>query len=112
MAKKIMAGEGDWECVKEVLGWIIDTEAGKIALLDYKLQELRYLLNTLISKWRMGRKDLDRLVGKLLPMHLPVLEAVVHLYHIQRSLDQAETDRTWMYPASHSDIADWEMLAE
>ena len=26
--KKLLAGEGDWECVKEVLGWTINTEAG------------------------------------------------------------------------------------
>ena len=30
--KKILAREGDWECVKEVLGWIINTEAGTLAL--------------------------------------------------------------------------------
>ena len=27
LVKKLLAGEGDWKCVKEVLGWIIDTEA-------------------------------------------------------------------------------------
>ena len=30
--KKLLAGEGDWECVKEVLGWIIDTKAEMVAL--------------------------------------------------------------------------------
>ena len=112
MVKKLLAGEGDWECFKEVLGWIIDTEAGTIALPDCKLQELRDLLDIPLSQRRMGRQDLERLVGKLRPMHLPVTGAVAHIYHIQRALDQAGTDKTWMYSASHSDIADWEMLAE
>ena len=39
-----LAGEGYWECVKEVLGWIIDTKAGTVALPERKLQELRYFL--------------------------------------------------------------------
>ena len=30
--KKLVAGEGDWTCVKEVLGWILDTEAGTVTL--------------------------------------------------------------------------------
>ena len=30
--KKILAGEGYWECIKEVLGWIVDTEAGTVSL--------------------------------------------------------------------------------
>ena len=38
--KKLLAGEGDWECVKEVLGCIIDTEAGKVALPELKIQEM------------------------------------------------------------------------
>ena len=32
--KKILVEEGDWTCVKEVLGWTIDTEAGILALPD------------------------------------------------------------------------------
>ena len=30
--KKLVAGEGDWTCVKEVLGLIPDTEAGTVTL--------------------------------------------------------------------------------
>ena len=30
--KKLLTGEGDWTCVKEVLGWILDTEAGTVTL--------------------------------------------------------------------------------
>ena len=30
--KKLVAGEGVWTCVKEVLGWILDTEAGTVTL--------------------------------------------------------------------------------
>ena len=35
--KKLMAGEGDWTCVKEVLGYTLDTEAGTVTLLEQKI---------------------------------------------------------------------------
>ena len=57
-AKKLLAGEGDWECVKEVLEFIIVIEDGTVALPERELQELRYLLAIPISQRRMGRKDL------------------------------------------------------
>ena len=31
-AKKLVAGEREWTCVKEFLGWILDTEAGTVTL--------------------------------------------------------------------------------
>ena len=36
--KKLVAGEGGWTCVKEVLGWILDTEAEKVTLPERKLE--------------------------------------------------------------------------
>ena len=36
--KKLLAREGDSECVKDVLGWIIDIEVGRVALPERKLQ--------------------------------------------------------------------------
>ena len=41
---------------------------------------------------RMGRKDLERLVGKLRFMPLAVPGAVAHLFHIQRVLNQGGVD--------------------
>ena len=38
--KKLLVGEGDWTFSNEVLGWIIDTEALTVDLLERKLQEL------------------------------------------------------------------------
>ena len=32
LVKKLLAGEGDWGCVKEVLGWIIDTKSVTVSL--------------------------------------------------------------------------------
>ena len=91
--KTLLAREGDWECVKDVLGWIIDTKSGDVALLDHKLQDLQDLLEIPTTQRRMDRKDLERLEGKLCSMHLAVPGAVAHLYHIQRALAQAGADK-------------------
>ena len=107
-----MAEEGDWECVKEVLGWTINTKAGTVALPERKLHELRDLLDILSSQRRMGRKELERLVGKLHSIHLAVPGAVAHLYHIQRAMSQAGTDRTSLSSEFHQEIADWTTLAD
>ena len=112
LVKNILDGEVDWECVKEVLGWVVDTDAGTIALPENNIQELRNLLEILTTQRRMGRKDLERLVGNLRSMHLSVLGEVAHLYHIQRALAQAGTDKAWLSPDFYRDIADWRMLTE
>ena len=75
--KKLMAGKGDLNYKKEVLGW-------RIA----KHLELLQLLAIPDMQRRMGRKKLERLVGKIRSMHLAVPGAVAHIYHIQRALTQ------------------------
>ena len=81
--KKVLAGEGDWTCVKEVLRCIIDTEAGTVALPERKLREQQNLLAIPTTHRRMVRKDIERLLGKLCSMHLVVHGAVAHIYHLQ-----------------------------
>ena len=63
--KRLLAGEGGWTSFKEVLGWILDTEAGTVTLLERKLKELLTLVDTPTTQCRMVRNDLVRLVGKL-----------------------------------------------
>ena len=52
--KKLMAGEGEWTCVKEVLGRILDTEAGTVTLPERKLEEILTLVDTPATQRRMG----------------------------------------------------------
>ena len=59
----------------------------------------------------MGRKDLERLVGKLRSMHLVVPGAVPHLFCIHRALNQGRVDRVWLSLAFHRKLADWKALA-
>ena len=54
--KNILVGEGNWTYVKEVLGWMVDMEAGAIALPEQKLWKLLALLAILATQYRIGRK--------------------------------------------------------
>ena len=83
-----MAGESNWTHIKDVLGRTIDTEAGIVALIERKIQELWTLVDITAMQRHMERKELERLVGKLCSMHLAVPGAVLHLYRIQRALYQ------------------------
>ena len=91
-----MASQGDWTYEKEVLGWLIDTERGTVALPELKHLELLQLLSITAMQGRIGRKELERLVGKLRSMHLAVTVEVAHLYHIQRTLTHGGKDRSWI----------------
>ena len=63
-------------------------EAVTVALPERKLWEILPLVDILETQQRMGRKYLERLMGKLHPMHLAVPGLVSHLYHIQHALTQ------------------------
>ena len=110
-AKELVVGEGDWTCVKEVLGWIIDTEAGAVNLPERKLEEILTLADIPATQRRMGRKELERLFGKFRSMNLAVPGAVAHLFHIQRALNQGGVDQVWISPPFHRELAYWKALA-
>ena len=99
-----MTGEGDWTCVKKVLGWILDTEAGTVTLPERNPEELFTLVNIPPPQSRMGRKDMERLVGKLRCIHLAVPGAVAHLFHVQRALNQGGVDQAWLSPDFHGSL--------
>ena len=109
--ENLIAGEGDWICVKEVLGWTMDREASTVTLPDRKLQKLLTIVYILVIQLRMFRKDLERLVGKLRSMHLAVPGAVARLFHVQCALTQGGVYRAWLSPNFHCKITDWQALA-
>ena len=52
--KNLMEGKGNWTCVKEVLWWPIDTEAGMVGLPEGKHLELLQLLSIPATQRHMG----------------------------------------------------------
>ena len=109
--KNLVAGEGVWNCVKDFLGCILDTEAGTVTLPERNLEELLTLVDIPTTQRRMGRNYLERPVRKLCSVHLAVSGAVVHLSHIQSALNQGRVDRAWLSPDFHRELADWKALA-
>ena len=67
------------------MGWTVNTEAGTFALPEKNIQELLTLLAIVATKFHIGRKELERLVGRPRFMYHTVPGVVVHLYYIQRS---------------------------
>ena len=90
--KILLVGEGKWTCVKEVLGWTLDMEAGVVTLTEQKIRELLTLLDIPAAHFWMVWKDLERLVRNIYSMHLAVPGAMDHLFHIQRDLTQGGVD--------------------
>ena len=70
LVKKLLAGEGDWECVKDVLGWTINTKDGTVALPECKLQELRDLLDISNLSAAHGEEGTGAL-GREAPLNAP-----------------------------------------
>ena len=109
--KNLLAVEGDWTCIKGVLGWILDTEAGTVALRERKIEDILTLVDISVTQRSMGKKDLERLVGKIRSMHLAVPGAVAYLFRIHCALNQGGVYQAWLYPAFHCNLADWKALA-
>ena len=63
------------------------------------------------TQHRMGRKDLERLEGKIISMNLAVTGAVDHLFHIQCALNQGGVNWEWLFPAFYCKLADCKALA-
>jgi hypothetical protein len=108
--KKALAGDGDWDTEKEILGWTIDTNSGTLRLSEKCLKDLRNLLNIPPSQRRISRKKLERLIGKLRSMHLAIPGAIGHFYHIQKALTHASTTSAYLSNDFHEDIAHWRTL--
>ena len=82
--------------MEEVLGSMINTEAGTVALPEWKLQELNQLLAIPATQRCIGRKDMERLKGKICSIKLALPGAVAYLYHVQRTLKQGGEERAWI----------------
>ena len=87
--KKALARDRDWLTLKEILGWVIETHQGNLALSSKQRLELIYLLEIPNIQRRRSVKKLERLIRKLRSMHLAVPGAIVHFYKMQVALTRA-----------------------
>ena len=56
--KNILAGEDNWTCVKEVIGWMVDTEVVTVGLPEKNIQELLVILSIPAIQIHNGQKEL------------------------------------------------------
>ena len=63
--KKLNKGEGQWDYVKEILGWVFDGQNYTIYLPTEKVKKLRNLIKAVIKKPSTTLKEYQRIAGKL-----------------------------------------------
>ena len=76
--KKALAGDGDWNQVKEILGWIVDTRLATLRLSQKRVKDLLHQLDIAPSKRKIRWKRLEILIGKLRSIHLAIPGAIGH----------------------------------
>ena len=76
---------------KEMLRWILNSEAGTFQLPSRRLKDLKALLYTSPTRRRIEVPKLRSLIGKLWSMHLVVPGAIGNFFYIQEALTKAVT---------------------
>ena len=64
--KKLTDGEGTWEHVKEILGWIFDGIKYTVQLPKNKNKKLQNLLSNTEQKSKVSLKEMQQIMGKLM----------------------------------------------
>ena len=81
--KKVLAGEGDWSQVKDILSWIMNTQDSTLQLSSKHISDLRSQIAIPPTQHRIRRKKLEILIGKLRSMYLAIPGVIRHLYYLQ-----------------------------
>ena len=110
--KNLLEGDKYWTCVKEVLGWTFNTEAGTVDLPDRKRIHLLCLLYILATRRFICQKYIEFPIGKLYYKHLSVPGVIAHIYHIQCALARGGGDRDCLYLAFHHKIMNWRAMVK
>ena len=80
--KKSLERDREWETIKEILGLVINTHRGNLALSSKRRLELISLLEIPNSQRRISVKKLEKLIGKLRSTHLTKPGAISQFYAI------------------------------
>ena len=111
--KKELQVDGDWAHIKEIFGCLISNQDGTLRLPPKWLVELKIILAIPPSQRRMSTKKLERLIGKLRSMHLPIPGAVGHFYHLQMAFTashHASRATAYLSKSFHRDVKSWQSL--
>ena len=89
----VLARDGDLATFNEVLGWVINTHLGILALSSKQFLELVSPLEIPDSQRCMSVKNLDHLISNLHSMHLAVPGSIRHFYAMLVSLARARSSK-------------------
>lgn len=109
--KKLLKGDGALETTKVILGWLVDTVAGTIALPPHRVQRLHDMLAAFPrSRKTCSKKDLHKLVGELRSMIVAIPGGLGCLSWLQERLRSAP-DRVYLNSQFKDAIDDFRWLA-
>ena len=109
--KNTQEGDGYWAVQKEILGWILNSEAGKFQLPSRRIKEFKALLDISPTRQCIAVPKLRSLIGKLRSMHLAVTGAITHFFYIQEALTKSGTGtQAYLSNAFHQEISHWQRL--
>ena len=111
--KKLLKGDGAWETVKVVLGWLIDTVAGTVELPPHRIDRLHELLAEYPrSRRRAGIRPWHKLLGELRSMVLGIPGCRGCFSILQAALQSADGSRVKLSTAVHDQLDDLRWLAQ
>ena len=105
--KKLMAGDGEWTCFMEVLGWTLTTGEDTVALPYRNQEEILSLLDLPSTQRAIGWNDMEHLIRMIWYTDLVVLGEVSYLSHIKRTMTQGGENRAYRTPDFHQELVDW-----
>ena len=109
--KKLRKGDGSWETIKEVLGWIIDTENKTISLPPHKAARLLQLFEELRDKKRVSVKHWRKFLGELRSMVLAIPGGKGLFSALQLGLTHSDRNRVRITVHMRRFLDDFELLA-
>ncbi len=111
-ASKLAQGDGTWSTEKIILGWLINTASGTLALPPHKRDRLLELVTSFLPLRRTSRRKWQQLLGELRHMAMAVRGASYLFSILQHVLvDQPNASRVRLNPLVHAALADWCHLA-
>ena len=111
--KKLLKGDGAWETVKVILGWLLDTVAGTLQLPEHRYERLRELLDLFPrARRRSSVRVWHRLLGELRSMALAIPGSSGCFSLLQTALQRSSDGRVRLTNAVHDQLDDFRWLAE
>jgi hypothetical protein len=108
---KMLKGDASWATRKIILGWLIDTALGIIALPYHRYVRLLQIFDELRDRKRVGVKQWHKVLGELRSMVLAIPGSKGLFSLLQTGFRYTEKNRIRITPAIRAQLLDFEHLA-